>query len=283
MSIRQAWFISLTLSLLGSQLWATTPSSEEIPFRLYRGHWVMFEGSLFDRADKVRIVLDTGAAASFVNARTARKLGLPLLAGSSRASSFGKSRRVRQTVLRGLRLGPRMVTIAGYVAELPWKEIDVILGMDVLQQSSFLIDYERRMLQFGVQTTLESAVPFEMVNSSLVVSIRVGAEDVRLAVDTGAAQSTLFQDAVKTWIKRLRGGRRLVMMHAAGSSMATEVRLPSVQLGSVTWKNVPVLLLDAKRNGRKDSGVLSPIGMGMRRASLNFEDNLFSWELQDRL
>lgn len=279
MSIRKAWFISLTWSLLVSQLWATTPSSQEIPFRLYRGHWVMFEGSLFDRTDRVRIVLDTGAAATFVSTKTARRLGLPLLADSSRASSFGKSRSVKRTVLRGLRLGPRMVTIAGYVVEFPWKEIDVILGMDVLQQSSFLIDYERRIVQFGVQAAFESAVPFEVVDSSLLVSIRIDTQDVRLAVDTGAGQSTLFQDAVKTWIKRLRGGRRLAMAHAAGSSMAKEVRIPDVQLGSATWKDLPVLVLDAKRNGRKDSGVLSPIGMGIRRVSFDFEHNLFSWEL----
>ncbi|MFQ5740756.1 MAG: aspartyl protease family protein [Acidobacteriota bacterium] len=100
MTFRQVCLPCVTFLLL--QPSAHSSSTSEIPFRLYRGHWIMLEATLFDRDDKLRIVLDTGAQASFINLRTARRLKLPLLSKRSIVGAFGKKRRVKRAVLRGL-------------------------------------------------------------------------------------------------------------------------------------------------------------------------------------
>lgn len=267
-----------SITFLVFQPCAHAVSSGEIPFRLYRGHWIMVEGALFDRNDKLQIVLDTGAGGSFVNSRTAKRLELPLLDKFSTVRAFGTIRRVRRTILRGLRLGSRMETIAGYVVDLPWNEMDAILGLDVLRRIGLAIDYENKTVRFGARDPLKSQVPFEMVNSSVVVRARISDQDVRLAVDTGVGQTTLSRDSVKAWVRRLRGGRRLALVHAAGSSRGTEVRLPMLQVGPDRWTDVPVLVLDAGKNGRSEDGVLSPMGMGIKRIQFDFENRLLSWD-----
>lgn len=91
-------------------------------------------------------------------------------------------------------------------------------------------------------------------------------------------QTILFRDSVKGWIRHLRGGPRLVMVHAAGTSAGTEVRLPTLQVGPDRWRDLPVLILDAGKNGRPDDGVLSLTGMGIERVRFDFDNQLLSWD-----
>jgi hypothetical protein len=67
-----------------------------------------------------------------------------------------------------------------------------ILGMDVLSQSSFVLDYDKKLLVFGEALEQGIAVPFDAQNKLAVASVKVNGKPERMLVDSGSDQVALL-------------------------------------------------------------------------------------------
>jgi hypothetical protein len=123
--------------------------AESVRFQLYQGYLIVVHGSI-GAVKNLNIFLDTGATPALLDSRVARKLNLR---GEESVSIVRLDRRTRaeETTVPSLEIGPlkcsnlRVVTadLSFYEKVLPVR-IDAIVGLDVLGQRPFVIDYPAR-------------------------------------------------------------------------------------------------------------------------------------------
>jgi predicted aspartyl protease len=196
--------------------WARTPSasnhagkqeaesvphvSVRLPVRLYGGYLVIAEGAI-GNVHKLNFLVDTGACPSVVDQKIAHDL--KLAEQPERVNLWNKSVQAWQVVLPSLNLGPvRAESIPVLAEDLSFLQnalgfkVHAIVGMDVLRKSSFTINYRAKEIVSGVPENLTYSVPFE--TDTPVVTVRMGFQDrrLRIVVDSGGPDLTLFRSRV---------------------------------------------------------------------------------------
>jgi hypothetical protein len=164
--------------------------------RIYRNFIVVAEGQFGDSA-RENFILDTGTAPSIVNTRLVKKLSLTPIPATM--SVIGKMIVAKSAILPEVRLGPVLATAFRVQLEdlSPLERtlgmpIAGILGMDVLSQSSFVLDYDKKLLVFGEALEQGIAVPFDAQNKLAVASVKVNGKPERMLVDSGSDQVALL-------------------------------------------------------------------------------------------
>lgn len=269
--------VTVSAQAIASDVRAEASSLREIPFELEQGHQIVVEGKLFDRPKALRIAIDTGASNSVIDTRVAKSLGLPLFSGSQKVRSLGESQEMDRTIVRGLEFGSRKLTFPCFVSKLPWRNVDLILGLDVLQRVNFAIDFEARRIRFEKGCLLKYKTTWQQDESLLIVRVLLEQQEMRLSVDTGAEQTTVFNDCLKGTRVRFRNRRPIEIIHASGRSNAEEVVVHRVDMGSGQWEDIPVWVLSREKASHKD-GVLSPLALNLKHIHFDFENHVLSWE-----
>jgi len=256
----------------------------EIPFKLRGSHLIVIQGSVGD-LEPLNFLIDTGANPTAVDRKIAKKLGLQGTTGT--LALFNQNTNVERIVLPSLRLGPiRATSLPGLVQDLSSVEkvlgvrIDAIVGFDVLSLSSFSIDYKSKKIIFGPIEPSPAAIPLGTGPPTFTVQLQVLDEQIRLLVDTGAADFLLFECQLSGRLRELptRGVKR-----SSNSTQSLfelkEVSLPSVRLGVTDFRLQRAFLLDDNTNcGRSFDGVVGPLSLGLKRIAFDFEHRSFSWE-----
>ena len=137
-------FSVVVVLLFASSAFAKGDASS-VPFRVYRGHFIVVEGSLAN-LPKQNFVIDTGVSPTMINLRVAQSLGL---SGSTRTiHALMHDIDTTEMSLDSLTLGPiRMKNVLVVARDLTGLEkevgvrVDALIGLDVLRQSSFTIRY----------------------------------------------------------------------------------------------------------------------------------------------
>jgi hypothetical protein len=167
-----------------------------VPVKILRDYLVIVEGHFGDGHVR-NFILDTGTAPSIVNARLVKKLGLAPFA--STMSMIGKIVPAQMAVLPELNVGPvRGVSVRVQIQDLAPVERDLgislagIVGMDVLGQSDFRLDYEKKMLVFGDALGEGIPVPFDARRAIAVASVQINGNPRRMLVDTGTDHVALL-------------------------------------------------------------------------------------------
>jgi predicted aspartyl protease len=256
----------------------------EIPFKLCGSHLIVVQGTLGD-LERLNFLVDTGANPSAVDRRIAKKLGLQGSAG--KLALFNQNTNVERVVLPSLRLGPiRATSLPGLVQDLSSVEkvlgiqIDAILGFDVLSLSSFSIDYKSKKIIFGHIEPSPAMIPLGIRPPTFTVQLQVQDEQIRLLVDTGAADLLLFECRLSGRLRELptRGVKRSSNSTQSQFELR-EVSLPSVRLGETDFGLRKAFLLDDNTNcGRSFDGVVGPLSLGLKWIAFDFEHRTFSWE-----
>ena len=113
-----------------------------------------------------------------------------------------------------------------------------------------------------------------------VVEVRIGDQNLRLLVDTGAKDLILYQ-------RRLHGpipGKKMpvtkTLYHLGAIEDLRMVRLAGVQLGASHWEKLDGFLLDAPIDCCETlDGILGLASLHLRRIHFDFKLNQVSWEL----
>lgn len=170
---------------------------QNMPLKIYRNFLVVAKGRFGDAPGSENFILDTGTAPSIVNIRVVRELGLATTPSTFRA--LGKSIPAQAAVIPEIELGPiRAFSVPVQVQDLSQLERDIgipiagIIGLDVLSKSSFLLDYDKKEIEFGGVSHAGVPVRFDPRAGIAVVEVRINGKGARFLVDTGSDRVVLF-------------------------------------------------------------------------------------------
>ena len=250
-----------------------------LPFELREQFQVVVPGSI-GSIDRLKLLVDTGSIPSMIDRRIARKLGLAV--GSSETVAFGDRSRVHLVTLPSVVLGPmRAHKILAHVGDLSFLHgIDAIIGVDVLLQSSFRIDYAARAMSFGPVIARGPSLPLEVTPPFLTVNLTFAGRPFRLLVDTGSRRLMLFQRRVRDRLPVMNVDGERVIYHASGATRFHCVTLPDLNAGGFPIARIEGLLSDAPVDGYPAGidGVLGVRALASRLAEFDFERARFGFQ-----
>jgi predicted aspartyl protease len=168
-----------------------------VPVGVYQGYLVVVSGQIGGEKGKQNFVIDTGTSPSMLNLRVAHKMGLPVT--DSTLVAVGTKVQIGRTVLPQLELGLIHATdVHMNVMDLSWLEqllsmpIAGLVGMDLLSQASFRLDYDSRELQFGDVDDMGIPVRYDRRTHLALADATVQGQPVRLVVDTGTDMIVVY-------------------------------------------------------------------------------------------
>jgi hypothetical protein len=255
--------------------------NEEMPFELVSGYLMVVEGSI-GPLHGLKFVLDTGATHTAVNGKVAEQLGLPLLTG--KVFNIDKMVETGWTALPEVEFGPirashlpAMVTDLDYFRSLG-SHVDAVIGLDLLRQRNFSIDFARKKIRFGQLETGRHAIPMMSDDLSLKVEAEANGRLIHMILDSGAPGPMLYEErlenrAVDYSIEQEDYGFRI-----HGVLRLTRARLRRLQLGGSDVGRT-VFLTHSPAKGVLDGvdGFLGLTALRARRINFDFENNTLSW------
>ncbi|RPI26877.1 MAG: hypothetical protein EHM61_10385 [Acidobacteria bacterium] len=255
---------------------------DQVPFELRDGHLIILKGALPGLDRKVNILIDTGATTTFVNRELARRVGLRTLPNMGiKSAAFGSPVKVERVVVRELQLGRRLITRSCLAADLPWNDIDIVAGLDILRATSLTIDYEGSNLVFGARSRNEASVVLEDAEGLLVVPSTIGGQTVRLAVDTGAHSTVIYQKSAGGWGRQARGEKQVLLAHSGGRVPARQITVPDLRIGNRVISHPTVVILEAGSGKSRLDGFLATVALGSKRIHFDFERKALSLDSSD--
>jgi predicted aspartyl protease len=238
---------------------------QAVTFDLYRDYLIVARGTA-GPLKGLNFMVDTGANPSVLDRRVAQKLHLPespvsiaVVAGSVAAG---------QSVVPKLGLGPLhrenlpvLVEDLGFFQKAFPVRIDGIIGLDLLGQSSFVIDYRAREIRFGLSPVLTTSLPLRIKDGLPIVDAVLNSTSVHLLFDTGAASLILFGPSQP---------RPMKISVAIGEFDRKQVWLQSLKLGAADFGREAAFLVQRRGDGRQDfDGLMSPAALGITKVAID--------------
>jgi predicted aspartyl protease len=271
-----------TLFLGSLSLLAARPETE-VRLRLYRGYAIVAEGSI-GSLNKLNFLIDTGAVPSVLDQRIARKLRL--VGRWESVSVFSGSLRTQRVDVPHVQLGPvgaaplsMLVRDLGFIEEELGVRVDAMIGLDLLSQSSFTIDYHQETISFSSPEPCESSVGFIPGLPYPIVEFHAQGQLVRLLVDTGAKDLILFEPRVRGRLPLLRTVGSKTSANMNGPVSLKKVELAEARLGRTDIGSLNAFILDVAADSVPGfDGLLGLASLGARRVSFDFARHTISWE-----
>jgi predicted aspartyl protease len=257
-----------------------SPPLADVPFELVQQHLVVAKGAVAG-LQNLNLLIDTGSIPSMLDRRIARKLRLdnqPM-----RLVAFGQATRSSIATLAGLRIGPfqpgDVPAGIGDLSYLSGAGIDVVVGLDVLVQTSFAIDYAAHQLSFSPLQRESARAPLRIVAPFLTVRMSVAGQPMQLLVDTGSRDLVLFKSRMPKALLPVPWKGEKIVQHASGEAHLLRYELRQVMLGSEGWDSMHGFVLDASTDGYPPGidGVLGVLALGGTRVHFDFERGELGW------
>ena len=148
--------------------------------------------------------------------------------------------------------------------------IDAVVGLDMLGQSAFEIDYTSREIRFGPPSSLPNSIPLRMERGLPIVDAELNHVPVHLLVDTGASSLILFETGTPKPVSGLPAGAALRPANRIGESDHTQVWLRSLTLGNEEFEQEPAFVVQDRPDGGQDfNGLMSPAALGITRVAVD--------------
>lgn len=259
---------------------AAADAGDGIPFRLLNGFLIIFQGRIGNYGG-LNFVLDTGTTHSAVSRRLARRMRVAL--HSSRTFNFDRFIATESGVFPDIEFGPVHVKDVSMLVADPArlsdfaKDVDAIIGSDLLSLSNFSIDYTAQKLFFApVQPGSSSAAPNPTV---MMIELRVQDRPVDLLVDTGLAGIVLFEDRLRQRIPQLRAEGLVDGIVIGRQVHARQAVLDDVSLGARSGALEVYFLKGPQADVLPGvDGYWGTASVKARRINFNFETNRLSWQ-----
>jgi predicted aspartyl protease len=271
---------AVAVALLWSGL---SVAQARIPFKRVGEHLIVVQGTLGGLSRR-NLVIDTGAYPSIIDTAVARKLHISGQREELDAVNHRLSRPV--VTVPSVELGPihaqsvrAMTADLSAASEAFGLRIDALIGLDVLERASFLVDYRRREIVFGDFEPLPYSAPFHLSSGPLTVDLGTDSGELRMLVDTGAQSTLLLGSRVKS-ILASRGSSH-EFANLGGNFTLREVTLEGVQLGTSDLGSQAVYVADSSRlPAYPFDGFLSTVQF--EKIAFDFERRTFSWSAREQ-
>lgn len=252
-----------------------------VPFDLYNGYLIVARGSA-GSLKNLNFLVDTGTSLPILDARIARKLRLQKEASASIIILGGRAQG-GEAVLPSLEFGTvqqsnlRVVTtdLSFFSKVLPVR-IDAIVGLDVMGEKAFVIDYAARVIRFGPLPALPFSIPLRLDRGVATFDAEIDHAPVHLAFDTGAGSVVLFDKAMP-----LNSERKVDAVQTRseiGGFARKPVRLRSVKLGEEEFRQKSAILVDNPKPSQLDfDGLMSPAALGISRVSIDLKGGVLAF------
>jgi hypothetical protein len=254
---------------------------ETLRFQLFQGYLIVANGSI-GTAKNLNIFLDTGATPALLDSRVAKKLNLR---GEESISIVRLDRRTRaeETTLPSLEIGPlkrsnlRVVTtdLSFYEKVLPVR-IDAVVGLDVLGQRPFVIDYPARVIRFEPAPALQISLPLRLEQGVAVFDAEIDHRPVHLLLDTGAGSMVLFNEATPR-SSGTRGDPAEESRKTAGFE-EKKIYVATLRLGAKEFGQKPALLTRNPKPSQLDvDGLMSPAALGISQVAVDLKAGVLAF------
>jgi predicted aspartyl protease len=279
---------SVSLLALTNDVWAKhSDAVREIPFTLYQNHLVIAVGSL-GGSERRNLMIDTGTNPTMVDDATAGELGLERLSRSGGSISVvDGSVTTYHSILPMLDLGPIhreampvAVTDLSWIREQIGIQVDAVIGLDVLAQLNFQIDYPSRRISFGAIRIPRSAVPMQEADHLLIVQAKVNGEPAKLVVDTGGSSLILFAERLPQSTSWRTLGATGKLSNLAGDAELQKVQLKELRIGETSLSD-SIAFVGKTSTCCKFQGILGISTRKFKRISFDFRRRLVGFELQE--
>ena len=257
-----------------------------IRFELYQGYLIVAHGSVGPYKN-LNFLVDTGATSTVVDPRVAQKLHLQV----TPASVVVLDGKVNgwEAVVPDVQIGPvHKSALRGIVEDLSFLEkalplrIDAIIGLDVLAQSPFLIDYAAHTIHFGTLPRLQTSLPLQSDGNLATVEVEVNHAPVRLLLDTGASAPVLFESAFSEAALPMPVSALKVdavkRPNSIGDFDRRPVSLRSLALGGTDFGREQAFVSHNRRQPGLDfDGLINPVNLGITRLAIDVQQGTLTF------
>jgi predicted aspartyl protease len=275
------WFSLLTVLLLAGEPPARGYGNQRdtVHFDLYRDYLIVVRGSA-GPLKGLNFLLDTGASPTVLDRRVAEKLHLEQLPAS--IAVVGGSVEAAQATAPTLEVGPArrdnfhvlVEDLSFFQKALPVR-IDAVVGLDLLGQSAFEIDYTARQILFGPVPLLANSLPLRLQAGLPIVEAQVNHLSAHLMVDTGASSLVLFEPSAP---RPMRVSEVRPTPGTIGEFDRKQVWLPSLKLGEAEFGKEPAFLVRSRSEGPQDfDGLMSPAALGITKLAIDLGRGLLTF------
>jgi predicted aspartyl protease len=263
----------------------TVPAMSDITgtvrFDLYQGYFMVVHGSI-GPLKNLNLFLDTGTTPTVLDSRLARKLDLQGEKPNSIAVLGGRTQG-EEAHLSSIELGPLkrsnlpvVTTDLSFFQKLFPVRIDAIVGMDVLGQSPFVIDYSAREIRFGPLSALPVSVPFRLYEGMPVFAVEIDHTPAHLLFDTGAGSIILFTRDTSQSPKMKDPA--ILAPQRIGNFESKQVWLRTLRLGPEEFRQKPALMTrNPKPSQLEYDGLMSPAALGISRVSVDLKGGVLAF------
>jgi predicted aspartyl protease len=261
---------------------ADAASTVAIPFRLSGGYLIQVGGRIGTQTN-LKFILDTGAPISIVDQKIADKLKLDRHPAES--FNFDRNLKWESATFPEVQFGPIQATgVRMFVGQLVQysefaRNVDAIIGMDLLKLSNFSIDYDARKIIFHPSGQKTPFVRDEPLSDCLILEIRVQGQPVRLIVDTGLPGILFYEDQLRKHVPTLRTVGNVTNVTMGARLRAKQATLPDVVIGRFIG-DVSVLLVQAPSPEMLPGidGIIGIAPLKARRINFDFQGKMLSWD-----
>lgn len=274
------WFkVVLTVLLVVGQpaSWGSSgvsrPAKTSVEFQLYRDYLIVVQGSV-GPLKGLHFLLDTGSNPTILDSQLARRLHLEVTPAA--VAVLNGDVRGGIATAPSLAMGPiRRANIPVVTKDLsliqsafPFR-IDGIIGLDVLGQSAFVIDYSTREIRFGSAPSMPDSIQLQVKDGLAFVDAVFNHNRVRLLVDTGASSLVLFKDLAGP-ASGQKSDEAQPLPRRIGDFNRKRIQQTSLQLGEVEFGHGLVFEVPNHRDAGHDfDGLMSPVALGMTRIAID--------------
>ncbi|SPE24951.1 exported hypothetical protein [Candidatus Sulfotelmatomonas gaucii] len=252
-----------------------------IPFDLYQGYFIVARGSI-GGLKNLNFFIDTGTSSSVLDSRIARKLKLHSEEPANVIAVGGKVPG-EWANLPSVGLGPmQRSNLEVVTADLSFFEkflpvrIDAIVGVDMLGQSPFVIDYSARVIRFGLAPAWPDSVPLRLDAGFAVFDAEIDHKPVHLLLDTGASSLVMFT-AITPNNPDIKGAE-IRSIEPTGEFESKQVLLQSLQLGPEEFRKKRALVTRNPEPSQIDfDGLMSPVALGISRISVDLNRGVMTF------
>jgi hypothetical protein len=265
----------LMLLALASELPARgNTDAKPLRFDLYHNYLIVARGSVGSRSG-LNFLVDTGTNPSVLDRRVAQKLHLQerpsILAGINGRVQAG------QATVPSLEFGPiRRDNVNMVVADLSFFSkaipvpIDGVIGLDVVGQIPFEIDYAASQISFGPIPLLKNSLPLEVRGGLPIVTAELNHLSTHLVLDTAASALIVFAPQTPAMVSRVNATTVQQSSSRMGEFERKSVQLGSLTLGHMELRGQPAFLLQNPWDRNEDfDGLMSPALLGITRLAID--------------